>query len=1498
MNKHRSAVIAFKWLRHPIFLLLLAFLFSPVFAYQQESAVENDSTTEALSAESDRVVKEMPIDQVTGVDRLVADTNGVAQVHINATTGVADFVRLPQADLATPLKLSSSRTVEDEAGAFFSHYGDAFGIKDAQAELVLLDERNDFAGQTHLTYKQVYQGVDIFAGILRVHLNDRRQVTAVNGTFLPRLDINTTPNLTAAAAADIAVNAVLSQNGLRYSSTNVQAQNDHLYIFHTGLLQGIAGEAHLVYEIEVANSDRSIREFVYVNAHEGRIIEQITGIHEIEREVSEGSLANVVWDEGNGDPNPIPAGWAGGTAQQVIDWQNEVDGAGETYNLFASMTSGSYLSYDGADAIMRTVNNDPGISCPNANWNGTSTNYCSDVTGDDTVAHEWGHAYTEYTNGLIYQWQSGALNESYSDIWGETVDLINGRGDDTPDLIRASNVCSSNVAGANFPGNPTIDTVRWLSGEDDPAFNNIPTGSGNAIRDMWDPTCFGDPGKVTDTAQYVCSTADSGGVHTNSGIPNHAFALMVDGGDYNGQTITGLGLTKAAHIHWAAQNMLTPGSNFVAQADALEASCSALLGVDLPALSTTSTNAGPSGEVITAADCQEVAEINAAVEFRTEPTFCGFEPLLDPNAPALCEGLGTVETITFEDWEGGLPAGWSVGTHDVANPATFDTPDWDVVDNIPTGAPAGSTMAAFIADLIIGDCAADDESGALFLDSPPITIPAGSDIPHIAFDHWVATELGWDGGNLKVSVNGGPFVVVPTSAYDFNPYNQNINSAGAGNTNPLAGEPGFTGTDGGTVNGSWGQSQVNLGGMALPGDSIQFRFDFGVDGCNGVIGWYVDNVHTYSCSDEVGMPTIDTDPNALSARLGPDQTVDDTLTILNTGLADLEWSITEDNQATSSLFATGESAIEVSATVDTNQAAHQLSSDIAFDITALASPSGALETVEVVGTTLTHSLDQSVMVGNSVWCPAAPGNSYLRVFDLVNEFGILGSFSVTEVEVGIQVAASAAGSQDITVNLYTLDGALLYANMNLIGSATTTIADQALSIVTVPVTGSAPPGSVLVVEVYAPADNVTAGLLIGSNNLGETAPSYLVGPACGITEPTSFAGIGFPGIHVVMNVTGEVGDECITPEDIPWLSVSPTNGTTASISSSEVTLSYDSTGLAPGTYEGVLCIESNAANAALVQVPVTLDVIPPDPVACSNVVGFDVGIPSDWHVLDNVNGGLVWSDIAGAGELGNYTGGSGNAATVSSDVFGPADFDTELRSPAFSLAGATEASLDYLVNYQNFAAFDFLDVDISTDGGSSWTTLLSWNEDHGGFRGTPGEAVSLDLNAYAGMSDLTLRWRYYDPTTFDWDWYAQIDDVGLACVSEPPDCSAAYASQAALWPPNHNYHSINVLGVTDPEGADVAITIDSIFQDEAVDAPYSGNTAPDGQGIGTSTAQVRAERVGDEGNGNGRVYHIGFTADDGFGGMCTGEVLVSVPMSKNGAPAVDDGALYDSTATP
>jgi hypothetical protein len=138
----------------------------------------------------------------------------------------------------------------------------------------------------------------------------------------------------------------------------------------------------------------------------------------------------------------------------------------------------------------------------------------------------------------------------------------------------------------------------------------------------------------------------------------------------------------------------------------------------------------------------------------------------------------------------------------------------------------------------------------------------------------------------------------------------------------------------------------------------------------------------------------------------------------------------------------------------------------------------------------------------------------------------------------------------------------------------------------------------------------------------------------------------------------------------------------------------------------------------------------------------------------------------------------------------------------------------------------------------------------------------------------------------------------LLCWSfnRSPDCSEAQPSVAALWPPNHKFVPIKIIGVTDPDGDPITITIDSIRQDEPVKVKGSGNTTPDGRGVGTDTAEVRAERTGTKKvPGNGRVYHIGFTADDGYGGICSGTVLVCVPHDRSDGACVDDGPLYDST---
>ena len=219
---------------------------------------------------------------------------------------------------------------------------------------------------------------------------------------------------------------------------------------------------------------------------------------------------------------------------------------------------------------------------------------------------------------------------------------------------------------------------------------------------------------------------------------------------------------------------------------------------------------------------------------------------MKPNPPSLCANQKNPPVHYLEDFEDGL-AGWTLTNKGVF--AGWPGTNWAQDTSLP-GGRAGS--AAFGENLQQGNCdgGAGDVSGVMRLQSPAITLPDAAHLsPRMTFEHYIATEAGWDGGNLKISINGGAFAVVPASAFTFNPYNATLNTAAAGNTNPLAGQPGFTGTDGGEVHGSWGPSQIDLTKIGVAaGDTIQLRFDFGMDGCTGIDGWYVDDIKILSCN--------------------------------------------------------------------------------------------------------------------------------------------------------------------------------------------------------------------------------------------------------------------------------------------------------------------------------------------------------------------------------------------------------------------------------------------------------------------------------------------------------------------------------------------------------------------------------------------------------------------------------------------------------------------------
>lgn len=123
----------------------------------------------------------------------------------------------------------------------------------------------------------------------------------------------------------------------------------------------------------------------------------------------------------------------------------------------------------------------------------------------------------------------------------------------------------------------------------------------------------------------------------------------------------------------------------------------------------------------------------------------------------------------------------------------------------------------------------------------------------------------------------------------------------------------------------------------------------------------------------------------------------------------------------------------------------------------------------------------------------------------------------------------------------------------------------------------------------------------------------------------------------------------------------------------------------------------------------------------------------------------------------------------------------------------------------------------------------------------------------------------------------------------PPLCSGAAARPDRLWPADGNLRRITIEGVTDPNDDPVAITVLSVHQDE----PLSSTGQPDASWIGTPQPRVRADRKAD---GDGRVYHLRFRGEDGFGGSCEGEVTVCVPTTEE-AGCGDGGARVVSTGS-
>jgi bacillolysin len=595
---------------------------------------------------------------------------------------------------------------------------------------------------------------------------------------------------------------------------NVRVIAHELEIFQDGLVAGLPGTARLVYALEFANQD-DLAEQLFIDAHTGQVVERFSrACTLLKRELYSRNLSNLIWS----DPDPVPALLTASQQQQLTTTE-------ATYNFF--LHTFQWRSYDNEEGTMRVIDDVTNIGCPNARWNGYATQFCAGISTDDVVAHEWSHAYTDHTSELLYAWQAGAINEAYSDIWGETIDLLN----DGPDANALRTDCDN--------------SLRWKIAEDATALSG-------ALRDMWNPNCYADPGKTSDSL-YDCGSADFGGVHTNSGIVNHAYALLVDGGEYNGYRIAGIGLTKAAHLFWQAQaHYLSRTSDFAMLADALEAAYLDLRHVDLPALTLQDAPAGPAGAQLTATDSLAIVQVLAATELRLNAPPCpNFGYALQPHAPDFCPPAELAFTPFFtEDFEAGIGS-WTAMEY-IAHPDKWVSRRWMLTNQLPQGR-AGTGMYA--PNLPLGHCDTALNNGILRLLSPPIEVPSAvTGRIYLSFDHYFSLEKGRDGGNLKVQRNGGNWIKLPPSAFLFNSYPMALPMAGQ-TDNPLAGEWVFSGANPNSVSSTWGTTQIDLSVLGVdPGEVIRLRWEMGTDGCDGWDGWYLDNVAVGSCAAQAALP--------------------------------------------------------------------------------------------------------------------------------------------------------------------------------------------------------------------------------------------------------------------------------------------------------------------------------------------------------------------------------------------------------------------------------------------------------------------------------------------------------------------------------------------------------------------------------------------------------------------------------------------------------------------
>lgn len=748
----------------------------------------------------------------------------------------------PGAPLARPSRVSASAAPAEIAKAVVVDNSVALATRGAAFAAQRTLRATGGGSIVHL--QQTVAGVPVLGGEAVVALDSAGRTLSASAETLPGAAPTTAPAIPAALATQRALSSVALSAKAPLASLVASKPSLAIYdprIFGADGLQ----RANLTWRVTVrSTTDTGINHLVLIDAAHGIVTLDLDQLND--------ALNRTVCDA-NGLTAEVPCTTPGsggriesGPVSTVPDVNRAYDYAGATYDFYKNR-----LGRDSVDnlglTLTSTVNYCPlpaDGDCPfeNAYWDGTQMVYGHGfANADDVVAHELTHGVTQYTNGLFYFFQSGAINESLSDIFGEYVDQ------------------TDRVDGAGG----TLPAKKWLMGEDLPPLHPgggvvILTGSG--LRNMANPHAFGQPDRMGDTAYYEThgyldgASFDNGGVHTNSGVGNKLGYLIgnTKGASvtFNGRATVGLGIPVAAEIVYGASQRLTSGADYRAFATALRSSCAYLV-----------SNPGEVAPVASA-DCVQVNNAILATQMDLQPTAVGsrdaatcpvgqvtttaFADDMEVAASGNWTPLGTSVTYSPAAAPSTTKSGrlWFHGTDVLTNPygsanqySTSGTGNWwgDDPDLLP-GGPFTTTPAHYDAQLVMTD---------------GVTVPAGG---FLRFEHafgFGANGLptgNKDGGRVEYTIDdgvtwrsAGPLMAATgDNGYGFNVEGGAKNSVLASG-NLLAGAAAFTRHSQGYV-----ATRANLASLA--GKTVKFRFRITTDQAGGDYGWFIDDVKIYSCS--------------------------------------------------------------------------------------------------------------------------------------------------------------------------------------------------------------------------------------------------------------------------------------------------------------------------------------------------------------------------------------------------------------------------------------------------------------------------------------------------------------------------------------------------------------------------------------------------------------------------------------------------------------------------